>query len=86
MADEEARDGSKTPTSDPSSSVQQHDAVEKLLRDPRNGDIPKDYTLGTQNNAALNGLSIQDLPQLHQAQARLVFKSDDKSLDVFLHA
>ena len=86
MADEAARDGSKTPPSDPSSSVQWHDAVEKLLRDLRNGDIPKDYTPGTQNDAALNGLSIQDLPKLCQAQARLVLKSDDKSLDVFLHA
>ena len=85
MADKEARDGSKTPPSEsPSSSVQQHDAVEKLLRDLHNGDIPKDYTPGTQNDAALNGLSIKDLPKLCWAQARLVLKSDDKSLDVFL--
>ena len=85
MADKEPRDVSKTPPSESlSSSVQWHDAVEKLLRDLHNGDILKDYTLGTQNDAALNGLSIKDLLKLHQAQARLVLKSHDKSLDVFL--
>jgi len=47
--------------------VEQHDAVEKLLTDLHNGDIPKDYTPGKQNNAALNCLSIKDFVKLGQS-------------------
>jgi len=64
--------------------VEQHDAMEKLLTDLHNGDIPKDYTLGTQNDAALNCISIKDLSKLHGAWEKLFLKSNDKSLDVFL--
>ena len=63
--------------------MEQHDAMEKLLTDLHNGDIPIDYTLG-QNYAALNCISSKDLSKLYGAWVKLFLKSNDKSLDVFL--
>jgi len=87
LATEQARGGDeKPPPKCPSNSVEQYDAVEKLLRDLRNGDIPKDYTPGTQNDTALNCLSIMDFPKLSQALGKLVLSSKDKHLDVVLRS
>ena len=79
--------GDKNPPSkSPSHSVKQHDVVNNLLRDLHNGDIPKDYTPGTQNDAALNCLNIKDLPKLRRAQGKLVLHSTDKHLDICLRS
>jgi hypothetical protein len=68
------------------SSAAHQEEVERLLISLWNGDIPKDSSLKTIDEAALNTLSIKDLLKLRRARAKLHVKSKDKWLDVFIRA
>jgi hypothetical protein len=62
------------------------ETVEQMLRDLRAGQRPKDDTLSTSSDIALDQLHYKDFPALCRVWASLEIKSKDKKINVFFRA
>ncbi|KAF8163899.1 hypothetical protein K438DRAFT_1985012 [Mycena galopus ATCC 62051] len=70
---------------DPSITAAQQNAAE-ILEELRGGRIPKDDSLATASDLALDQLHYKDFPTLCRARASLEIKSRDSKIDVFFRA